>query len=162
MRILVIGTGGREHAIVWKVVQSSLVERVYCIPGNPGISEIAECPNVSLEGDFNHVADFAENHQITLTVVGPEVPLAKGLVNVFQARGLRVFGPTQQAAVIEASKDFAKNLMVKNYFVSFLSCSFFETNMKNHHPTCLCLDVRNTDIAKPHVQPAFQIYHHKK
>ncbi len=114
MRILVIGTGGREHAIVWKVVQSSLVERVYCIPGNPGISEIAECPNVSLEGDFNHVADFAENHQITLTIVGPEVPLAKGLVNVFHARGLRVFGPTQQAAVIEASKDFAKNLMVKN------------------------------------------------
>ena len=114
MRILVIGTGGREHAIVWKVVQSSLVEKVYCIPGNPGISEIAECPNVSLEGDFNHVADFAENHQITLTIVGPEVPLAKGLVNVFQARGLRVFGPTQQAAVIEASKDFAKDLMVKN------------------------------------------------
>ena len=114
MRILVIGMGGREHAIVWKIVQSPLVEQVYCVPGNPGISDIGECAYVSLEDGFSHVADFAENHQINLTIVGPETPLANGLVNVFQTRGLRVFGPTQQASVIEASKDFAKNLMVEN------------------------------------------------
>ena len=114
MKILVIGIGGREHAIVWKIAQSSLVEQIYCVPGNPGISEIAECPCISLENGFDHIADFAESHQIDLTVVGPETPLANGLVNVFQARGLRAFGPTQQAAIIEASKDFAKNLMVKN------------------------------------------------
>ena len=114
MKILVIGMGGREHAIVWKIAQSPLVELIYCVPGNPGISDIAECPHISLEDDFSHLADFAETRQIDLAIVGPEAHLANGLVNVFQARGLRVFGPTQQAAIIEASKDFAKNLMIKN------------------------------------------------
>jgi phosphoribosylamine--glycine ligase len=114
MKILVIGMGGREHAIVWKIAQSPLVELIYCVPGNSGISDIAECPHISLEDDFSHLADFAETRQIDLAIVGPEAHLANGLVNVFQARGLRVFGPTQQAAIIEASKDFAKNLMIKN------------------------------------------------
>ena len=114
MKILVVGSGGREHTFVWKIVQSPLVEKVYCVPGNPGIAQIAECRSISLEGNFSGLADFAETEKIDLTVVGPEDPLAKGIVDVFQARGLRAFGPDRKAAVLEASKDFAKQLMAKN------------------------------------------------
>ena len=114
MRILVVGSGAREHAFVWKIVQSSLVEKVYCAPGNPGIAQIADCRSISLEDNFSAIADFAETEKIDLTVVGPEDPLAKGIVDVFQARGLRAFGPGQKAAILEASKDFAKRLMAEN------------------------------------------------
>ena len=114
MRILVVGSGAREHTFVWKIVQSPLVEKVYCVPGNPGIAQIAECRSISLEDNFSAIADFAETEKIDLTVIGPEDPLARGIVDVFQARGLRVFGPDRKAAILEASKDFAKQLMAEN------------------------------------------------
>jgi phosphoribosylamine--glycine ligase len=114
MRILVVGSGAREHTFVWKIVQSPLVEKVYCVPGNPGIAQIAECRSIPLEDNFSAIADFAETEKIDLTVVGPEDPLAKGIVDVFQARGLRAFGPDRKAAILEASKDFAKRLMAEN------------------------------------------------
>ena len=112
MKILVIGQGGREHALVWKLAQSPLVEKIYCAPGNPGISQIAE--SIPLPDRFTELADWAESQNIALTVVGPEVPLAEGIVDVFSERGLKAFGPNKQAARLEASKDFAKQLMLEN------------------------------------------------
>lgn len=112
LNILVIGQGGREHTIVWKIAQSPLVEKIYCAPGNAGIAQIAE--TVSIGDDFAELADWAESKNIDLTVVGPEAPLAAGIVDIFRERGLSVFGPDKQAARLEGSKDFAKQLMVKN------------------------------------------------
>ncbi|MDE0299994.1 MAG: phosphoribosylamine--glycine ligase [Candidatus Poribacteria bacterium] len=114
MNVLVVGGNGREHTLVWKIDQSPLVDRVYCVPGNAGIAELAECRSMPWEDNFDQLADFAESVKIDLTVVGPEAPLANGIVDAFQERGLRVFGPNRNAAVLEASKDFAKNLMVEN------------------------------------------------
>ena len=114
MNVLVIGGNGREHTLVWKIVQSSLVEKVYCVPGNAGIAKLAECRSMPWEDNFDQLADLAESAKIDLTVVGPEAPLANGIVDAFQERGLRVFGPNRNAAILEASKDFAKNLMVEN------------------------------------------------
>ena len=114
MDVLVVGGNGREHALVWKIVQSHLVDKVYCVPGNAGISELAECRSMPWEDNFGELADFAESVKIGLTVVGPEAPLANGIVDAFHERGLRVFGPNRKAAILEASKDFAKNLMVEN------------------------------------------------
>ncbi|MBI3301795.1 MAG: ATP-grasp domain-containing protein, partial [Deltaproteobacteria bacterium] len=110
MKILVIGSGGREHALVWKIRQSPRVSHIYCAPGNAGIGELAEL--VSLTPDDVHgLRRFAEQERIDLTVVGPELPLSLGLVDEFAAHGLRAFGPTRQAAQLEASKAFAKELM---------------------------------------------------
>ncbi len=114
MDVLVVGGNGREHALVWKIVQSRLVEKVYCVPGNAGIAELAECRSMPWEDDFDQLVEFAESATIDLTVVGPEAPLANGIVDAFHERGLRVFGPNRNAAILEASKDFAKNLMVEN------------------------------------------------
>ena len=114
MKVLVVGGNGREHTLVWKIAQSSLVEKVYCVPGNAGIAELADCRAMPWEDDFGELADFAEAEKIDLTVVGPEAPLANGLVDALQERGLRAFGPDRRAAILEASKDFAKHLMVKN------------------------------------------------
>ncbi|HZD58947.1 MAG TPA: phosphoribosylamine--glycine ligase [Anaerolineae bacterium] len=110
MRVLVIGSGGREHALVWKLRQSPKVEEVYCIPGNGGIAEIAECPQIDLS-DLNALANFAIEKSIGLTVVGPEVPLVAGIADTFMERGLKVFGPNQKAAQLEGSKSFAKHIM---------------------------------------------------
>ena len=112
MKILVIGQGGREHALVWKLAQSPLVEKIYCAPGNAGIAEIAE--PVQLGNGLAELAAWAESENIALTVVGPEAPLAEGIVDTFQERGLKAFGPDKRAARLEASKDFAKQLMAKN------------------------------------------------
>ncbi|MDE0555577.1 MAG: phosphoribosylamine--glycine ligase [Candidatus Poribacteria bacterium] len=112
MKILVVGQGGREHTLVWKLAQSSLVEKIYCTPGNAGISQIAE--SVPMPNEFTDLADWAESENIGLTVVGPEAPLAEGIVDVFHERGLKAFGPDKRAARLEASKHFAKQLMVKN------------------------------------------------
>ncbi|MDP2895608.1 MAG: phosphoribosylamine--glycine ligase [bacterium] len=112
MRVLVIGSGGREHTLVWKIAQSPLVERIFCAPGNGGIQELAECLNIS-PSDIAALAGFAEKEKIDLTVVGPEPPLAEGITDEFIRRGLRIFGPTRAAAQIEASKVFAKGAMVK-------------------------------------------------
>lgn len=112
MRILVIGGGGREHTLAWKLAMSPRVEKIYCIPGNPGISQIAECVDLNL-ADNQALVDFAINNQIDLTVVGPEMPLANGIVDAFDKQALKIFGPTQAAAELEGSKAFAKELMKK-------------------------------------------------
>lgn len=112
MRILVIGGGGREHTLAWKLAMSPRVEKIYCIPGNPGISQVAECVDLNL-ADNQALVDFATNNQIDLTVVGPEMPLANGIVDAFDKQGLKIFGPTQAAAELEGSKAFAKELMKK-------------------------------------------------
>lgn len=112
MRILVVGGGGREHTLVWKLKQSPLVGKIYCAPGNAGIAEDAECVPISVE-DLQGLADFAEKQKIDLTVVGPEDPLARGIVDLFQEKGLKIFGPNKKAAQLEGSKVFAKELMVK-------------------------------------------------
>jgi phosphoribosylamine--glycine ligase len=110
MKVLVLGKGGREHALVWKLAQSPRVERVYCAPGNAGTAE--DGVNVALEPtDCDHVVRFAKKESIGLVVVGPEEPLALGIVDVLQKAGLRVFGPNREAAQLEASKAFAKQLM---------------------------------------------------
>ena len=112
MKILVIGSGGREHALVWKISQSPLVKKIYCAPGNAGISEIAE--NVNTEStDIKGLVEFAIKNSIDFTVVGPELPLTLGIVNEFEKRGLKIFGPSKEAAEIEGSKVFAKYMMKK-------------------------------------------------
>lgn len=112
MQVLVIGSGGREHALAWKAAQSASVEKVYCVPGNPGIAQIAECVPMDIT-DNDALVAFALENKIDLTIVGPEVPLANGVVDAFRAKGLAIFGPTQAAAQIEGSKSFAKDLMKK-------------------------------------------------
>ena len=111
MKVLVVGSGGREHALVWKLAQSPLVEKVYCAPGNDGMKE-AQLVNIKAD-DLNALAEFAQKESIDLTVVGPEVPLTMGIVDLFQEKGLKIFGPSKLAAEIEGSKAFAKDLMAK-------------------------------------------------
>ncbi|MFP4475430.1 MAG: phosphoribosylamine--glycine ligase [Desulfatibacillaceae bacterium] len=110
MKILVTGSGGREHALAWKLAQSPKVDRVYCAPGNAGIARDAECVPIKAE-DIQGLADFAERNGVDLTVVGPEAPLVEGIVDLFEERGLRVFGPCKAAARLEGSKAFAKSIM---------------------------------------------------
>lgn len=112
MRILVIGGGGREHALVWKLAQSPQVDKIFVCPGNPGMKNLAECIALPLT-DLEKVADFAQQEAIDLTVVGPEATLVAGIVDVFSKRGLAIFGPTAAAAEIEGSKAFSKQLMAK-------------------------------------------------
>jgi phosphoribosylamine--glycine ligase len=113
MKILVIGGGGREHALTWKLAQSRLVDRIYCAPGNPGTAAIAE--NVDLPiNDVEAMADFAETKRISLTVVGPELPLTLGIVDAFEKRNLKIFGPSKAAAALEGSKVFSKRFMQRH------------------------------------------------
>ena len=110
MRILVIGSGGREHALCWKIAQSTKCSQVYCAPGNGGIKDVAELVDIASD-DIEGLLKFAKDKRIDLTVVGPEIPLVKGIVDIFQKEGLNIFGPTKALAAIEGSKVFAKNLM---------------------------------------------------
>ncbi len=112
MRILVIGKGGREHALAWKLSQSKKAEKIFVAPGNGGIAELAEIVPIAVD-DLTGLADFAEKNRIDLTVVGPELPLTLGIVDIFEERGLKIFGPNKEAAEIEGSKAFAKNFMDK-------------------------------------------------
>lgn len=112
MKVLVIGGGGREHALVWKIAQSPLVEKVFCAPGNPGIARQAECVNLAID-DIEGLLAFAQGEGVGLTVVGPELPLTLGIVDRFQAAGLMIFGADRKAAQIEGSKAFCKDLMAK-------------------------------------------------
>lgn len=112
MKVLVIGSGGREHALVWKISQSPLVEKIYAAPGNGGIAGIAECVDIK-DTDVVSLANFAREKGIGLTVVGPEAPLVAGIADEFRRRGLRVFGPDKKAAMLEGSKVFSKNFMKK-------------------------------------------------
>lgn len=113
MRILVVGSGGREHALCWKIKQSPLAETIFCAPGNGGIADIAECIPLKAD-DIAGLAAFARKEKIGLTVVGPEAPLAAGIVDEFRAQGLTVFGPQAKAAWLEASKVFSKELMARH------------------------------------------------
>ena len=112
LKVLVIGRGGREHALVWKISQSPKVKEVYCAPGNAGISEIATTVDIT-ENNIEALIQFAKNNQIDITVVGSEAPLISGIVDAFKAAGLKAYGPTKDAAQIEGSKSFAKQLMKK-------------------------------------------------
>ena len=113
MKILVIGSGGREHALAWRLAQSPRVEKVYVAPGNAGTADTPNLENLAIS-DLNGLADFAASNDIAFTVVGPEAPLAKGVVNIFRDRGLKIFGPTKEAAQLESSKDFAKAFMKRH------------------------------------------------
>lgn len=112
MKVLIVGGGGREHAIAWKVAKSLKVEKIYCAPGNAGIAEYAECVDIGVM-EFDKLISFAVEQKIDLTIVGPDDPLAAGAVDAFEAAGLRVFGPRKNAAILEASKAFSKDLMKK-------------------------------------------------
>ena len=125
MRVLVVGGGGREHALVWKLTQSPRVSQLFAAPGNAGIAELAECTDIGAS-EVRRLADFASKKAIDLTMVGPELPLTLGVVDEFEARGLRIFGANQHAAILEGSKVFAKRLMKKykiptGFFQSFYS-----------------------------------------
>jgi phosphoribosylamine--glycine ligase len=111
MKVLIIGSGGREHAIAWKIAQSSLVNTVFCAPGNPGIKEAVRVPIEA--DDLEGLLSFAENESIDLTIVGPEVPLSLGITDLFTEKGLKIFGPSAKAAMLETSKSYAKYIMEK-------------------------------------------------
>ena len=112
MKVLIVGSGGREHAIAWSVAKSDKVEKIYCAPGNAGISEYAECVNIGAM-EFDKLVQFAKEKEIDLTVIGMDDPLVAGVVDAFEAEGLRVFGPNKAAAILEGSKAFSKDLMKK-------------------------------------------------
>ena len=112
MKVLIVGSGGREHAIAWKVAQSKKVDKIYCAPGNAGISEVAECVSIGAM-EFDKLVAFAKEKEIDLTVIGMDDPLVGGIVDVFEKEGLRVFGPRKNAAILEGSKAFSKDLMKK-------------------------------------------------
>ena len=112
MKVLIVGSGGREHAIAWKVAQSKRVDKIYCAPGNAGISEVAECVPIGAM-EFDKLVAFAKEKEIDLTVIGMDDPLVGGIVDVFEKEGLRVFGPRKNAAILEGSKAFSKDLMKK-------------------------------------------------
>ncbi len=112
MKVLIVGGGGREHAIAWKVAKSPKVEKLYCAPGNAGIAQVAECVNIGVM-DFEKLTAFAKEKDIDLTIVAPDDPLAAGAVDAFEEAGLRAFGPRKNAAILEGSKAFSKDLMKK-------------------------------------------------
>jgi len=123
MKILVIGSGGREHALVWKINQSPRVSKIYCAPGNAGISQLAQCIDMGPD-KITALADFAQDKKIDLTVVGPELSLSMGIVDEFTKRGLKIFGPTKTATEIESSKVFSKYMM-KKYLIPTANYSTF-------------------------------------
>lgn len=143
MKVMIVGGGGREHAIAWKIAQSKKVDKIYCAPGNAGIAEIAECVPIGVM-EFDKLAEFAVQEKIDLTVIGPDDALGAGIVDVFEAKGLKVFGPRKNAAIIEASKAFSKDLMKKyniptaayevftdaNAAIEYLKTSSFPTVLK--------------------------------
>jgi len=124
MKILVVGSGGREHALVWKIAQSPKVSKVYCAPGNAGISEQATIASIQAN-DLNRLLEFALKEKIDLTVVGPEDPLTRGIVDLFESKGLLIFGASKKAAEIEGSKAFAKEMM-KKYHIPTASYEIFD------------------------------------
>ena len=129
MKVMVIGSGGREHALVWKIAQSTDIKKIYCAPGNPGTGTIAENVSISVQ-DLEGLYKFAIDKHIDLTVVGPEDPLVAGIVDLFKQSDLRIFGPDQYAAQLEGSKVFAKNLMRENNSYND-SCYTNYTNSNN-------------------------------
>lgn len=136
MKILVVGSGGREHAIVWKLSQSPKVDKIYCAPGNGGIAELAQCINIPAT-EVERIGDWAQDNKIDLTIIGMDDPLMLGIVDLFQSRGLRVFGPRKNASILEGSKVFAKDLM-KKYNIPTAAYEVFEVadEAKKYLDTC--------------------------
>lgn len=132
MKVLVIGGGGREHAMAWKLAQSPRVEKVYVAPGNGGTARDPRLINLALS-DPQALADFASQHKVGLTVVGPEAPLSAGVVDIFRARGLRIFGPTQAAAQLESSKAFAKDFMRRHGIPTAAYATFSDAALAHAH-----------------------------
>ncbi len=130
MKILVVGSGGREHALAWKLAQSPRLQTVYVAPGNGGTALDDRLENVPVT-DPEKLADFVEANHVALTVVGPEAPLAAGIVNIFRSRGLKVFGPTKEAAQLESSKDFAKAFM-KRHAIPTAEYQTFSDSVQAH------------------------------
>ena len=128
MKILVVGSGGREHALVWKIKQSKKVEQIYCAPGNAGIGRLAECVDISVT-DVKKLLKFAKKQKIDLTVVGPESSLVAGIVDIFEEQGLRIFGPSKRAAELEGSKVFSKEFLEK-YNIPTASFAVFDDGKK--------------------------------
>lgn len=147
MNILVIGSGGREHALVWKLKQSPSVQKIYCAPGNAGISEMATCADIK-PLDFDALIKYVRKNSIDLTVVGPEAPLAAGIVDRFQEEGLKIFGPTKAAAQLESSKAFAKEFMKRHHiptadFAVFDASQYREAHehlLRSHYPVVIKAD----------------------
>ncbi len=141
MKVLVVGGGGREHALVWKLAQSPQVSRIYAAPGNAGIARLAECLPIAAD-DIDALLAFALDNQIDLTVVGPEVPLIAGIVDVFEQQGLRIFGPAREPALLEGSKAYSKGLMLRygiptGHFAVFSSLEAARHYVRTHftgHP----------------------------
>ena len=113
MKVLVVGGGGREHAIAWKLAQSPQVDQLYCAPGNAGIAEVAKCVAIKAE-DVTGICSFAVENHIDLTVIGPEVPLSMGIVDALNEAGLKAFGPNQKCAQLEGSKSFTKAFLARH------------------------------------------------
>ncbi|MCD8074015.1 MAG: phosphoribosylamine--glycine ligase [Lachnospiraceae bacterium] len=132
MKVLIIGSGGREHAIAWKVAQSPRVDKIYCAPGNAGIAEYAECVAIGAM-EFDRLAAFVKEKQIDLTVVGMDDPLVGGIVDVFEEQGLRIFGPRKNAAILEGSKAFSKDLMKKYDIPTAAYESFTDADAALHY-----------------------------
>jgi len=128
MKVLVIGSGGREHTLVWKITQSPKVSQIYCAPGNAGISQLIKCIDIDAD-NIEKLADFAKKEKVDLAVVGPELPLSRGIVNEFSKQGLRIFGPSKEATEIESSKVFSKHLM-KKYDIPTANYEVFQNNEK--------------------------------
>src|SRR5438309_9815875 len=128
MKLLVVGSGGREHAIAWRLAQSPRIQTVFVAPGNGGTAREAGLENVAISA-IDRLAEFAHAENIHLTVVGPEAPLAEGIVDLFRSRGLRIFGPTQACARLESSKQFAKEFMIRHEIptAEFSSCDTAST-----------------------------------
>ncbi|HHT9130617.1 MAG TPA: phosphoribosylamine--glycine ligase [Candidatus Brocadiaceae bacterium] len=136
MKILIVGSGGREHALAWKIAQSPMVKKIFCAPGNPGIAEVAKCVDIKAE-NIDELCNFALKQKIDLTVVGPEDALTAGIVDKFRDRHLDIFGPSKRASIIEGSKVFAKTLMRK-HGIPTADFKVFEDvkQAKNHAATC--------------------------
>ena len=134
MKILIVGSGGREHAIAWAVAKSPRADKIYCAPGNAGIAEYAECVDIKAM-EFDKLVAFAKEKEIDLTIIGMDDPLVGGVVDAFEAEGLRVFGPRKNAAIIEGSKAFSKDLMKKYH----IPTAFYE-NFDNKEDALAYLD----------------------
>jgi phosphoribosylamine---glycine ligase len=132
MKVLVIGSGGREHALVWKIHQSPKVTKIYCAPGSAAINELAQCVTLAPE-EIDKLADFGEKEKIDLTVVGPELPLTLGITDLFQSRGLKIFGPNKRAAQLEGSKAFAKEILQENNIPTAAFGTFTDQAAANQH-----------------------------
>jgi len=148
MKILVIGSGAREHALIWKIAQSPLTTKIYAAPGNGGIRQLAECLPIKAD-DVKNLADWAEQNQIDLTIVGPEAPLVLGITDLFESKGLKIFGPNAKGAQLEGSKVFAKEFMMRHQVptAKYKSFSKAEDALKSVHEFSLPLVVKADGLA---------------